>query len=75
MLILESAALPRLAQGLGRFISKKGIEVDPQKIRAIKEQPISTNVHEICGFLELTGYYQRGFSIDPREAFQLYFFI
>lgn len=29
---------------LGHFISKKGIEVDPEKIRAIKELPTPTSV-------------------------------
>ncbi|KAL0554263.1 hypothetical protein IC582_008180 [Cucumis melo] len=36
-----------------------GVEVDPNKIRAISEWPIPTNVCEVRGFLGLTGYYRR----------------
>ncbi|KAL4027645.1 hypothetical protein IC575_010820 [Cucumis melo] len=44
---------------LGHYISKKGIEVDPEKIRAVKEWPAPSNVRELRGFLGLTGYYSR----------------
>lgn len=43
---------------LGHIISRKGVEVDPEKIRVIKEWPIPTNVREVRGFLSLTGYYR-----------------
>ncbi|TYK28130.1 Ty3/gypsy retrotransposon protein [Cucumis melo var. makuwa] len=36
-----------------------GIEVDPEKIRAVKEWPTPSNVREMRGFLGLTGYYRR----------------
>ncbi|KAA0043865.1 ty3-gypsy retrotransposon protein [Cucumis melo var. makuwa] len=49
-------AKPRIGY-LGHFISEKGIEVDPEKIRAIEEWPVPTNVREIRGFLGLIGYY------------------
>ncbi|KAL0556583.1 hypothetical protein IC582_005097 [Cucumis melo] len=55
---LRSFAKPRIGY-LGHFISKKGIEVDPEKIKAINEWPIPTNVREVRGFLGLTGYYRR----------------
>ncbi|TYK09954.1 Ty3/gypsy retrotransposon protein [Cucumis melo var. makuwa] len=42
---------------LGHIISEKGVEVDPKKIRAIREWPIPTNVREVRGFLGSTGYY------------------
>ncbi|KAA0055708.1 protochlorophyllide-dependent translocon component 52 [Cucumis melo var. makuwa] len=42
---------------LGHIISEKGVEVDPKKIRAIREWPIPTNMREVRGFLGLTGYY------------------
>ncbi|KAL0547245.1 hypothetical protein IC582_017174 [Cucumis melo] len=44
---------------LGHYISKKGIEVDSEKIRAVKEWPAPANVRELRGFLGLTGYYRR----------------
>ncbi|KAA0063300.1 Ty3/gypsy retrotransposon protein [Cucumis melo var. makuwa] len=44
---------------LGHYISMKGIEVDPEKIRAVKEWPAPSNVREMRGFLGLTGYYRR----------------
>ncbi|TYK02488.1 ty3-gypsy retrotransposon protein [Cucumis melo var. makuwa] len=40
---------------LGHIISEKGVEVDREKIRAIKECPIPTNVRDVRGFLGLTG--------------------
>lgn len=53
-----SFAKPQIGY-LGHFISKKGIEVDPEKIRAIREWPVPTNVREVRGFLGVTGYYRR----------------
>lgn len=35
------------------------MEVDPEKIRSIKQWPVPTNVREVRGFLGLTGYYRR----------------
>ena len=42
---------------LGHKVSEKGIEKDPQKIVAIKEWPVPTNVHEIRSFIGLCSYY------------------
>ncbi|KAL0561677.1 hypothetical protein IC582_002117 [Cucumis melo] len=44
---------------LGHIISEKGVEVDREKIRAIKEWLILSNVCEVRGFLGLTGHYRR----------------
>ncbi|KAL0541102.1 hypothetical protein IC582_021135 [Cucumis melo] len=44
---------------LENIISGQGVEVDPAKIRAIREWPTPTNVREVKGFLGLTGYYRK----------------
>ena len=43
---------------LGHVVSKEGIKVDPQKIRAIVDWPRPANVTEIRSFLGLAGYYR-----------------
>ncbi|TYK01237.1 ty3-gypsy retroelement transposase [Cucumis melo var. makuwa] len=44
---------------LGHVIYEKRVEVDLEKIRAIRKWPAPTNVREVRGFLGLTGYYRR----------------
>ena len=44
---------------LGHIISSQGVEVDPEKIRAIREWPIPINIRQVRGFLGLTGYYRK----------------
>ncbi|KAL0558943.1 hypothetical protein IC582_003531 [Cucumis melo] len=36
---------------LGHIVSGNGVEVDPEKIRSVKQWPIPKNVREVCGFL------------------------
>jgi hypothetical protein len=45
---------------LGHIISKKGVKVDPKKIRAITKWPKPKNISKLRGFLGLAGYH-RGF--------------
>ncbi|KAD5508936.1 hypothetical protein E3N88_16639 [Mikania micrantha] len=44
---------------LGHLVSYQGVQVDQEKISAIQNWPIPTNVKEVRGFLGLTGYYRR----------------
>eukprot|EP00253_Pinus_taeda_P010631 PITA_10631 len=52
-------------QYLGHVISKDGIAVDPEKIKAIMDWPIPKAVTDVRSFMGLAGYYRRfveGFS-------------
>ena len=52
-------------QYLGHVITKKGISVDPDKIKAINDWPVPKDVTGIRSFMGITGYYRRfieGFS-------------
>ena len=52
-------------QYLGHVVTKKGISVDPKKIRAIEDWPIPKDVTDVRSFMGITGYYRRfieGFS-------------
>ena len=44
---------------LGHVVSKEGITVDPDKIRAIMEWASLRNVDEVRSFMVLAGYYRR----------------
>ena len=50
---------------LGHIISEEGLEVDPEKIEAIRVWPTPRNVSDVRYFMGLVGYYRRfivGFS-------------
>ena len=46
-----------MIQYLGRMVSKDGIFVDSDKIKAIIEWPVPKNVTHIRSFMGITGYY------------------
>ena len=59
---------------LGHMVSKGGISVDPEKIKAITDWPIPRNVTEVRSFLGLAGYYRKyveNFSKVARPMFKL----
>lgn len=59
---------------LGHVITKKGIEPDPSKIKAVRDFPIPTNIKEVRSFLGLAGYYRRfidGFATIGRPLFDV----
>jgi len=43
---------------LGHVVTKEGIKVEPQKVKAITECSRPTNITKIRSFLGLTGYYR-----------------
>ena len=52
-------------QYLGHVVTKEGISVGPEKIRAIEDWPIPKDVTDVRSFIGITGYYRRsieGFS-------------
>lgn len=44
---------------LGYTVSGKGIEPDPNKVKAVQEFPVPTTVRGVRRFLGMTGYYRR----------------
>ena len=51
---------------MGHIVSHEGVKVDPNKIKAIKEWKIPTNLKHLQGFLELTGHYCKFFKNDEK---------
>ena len=52
-------------QYLGHVVTKEGISVDPEKIKAIEDWSVSKDVTIVRSFMGITGYYWRfikGFS-------------
>ena len=41
------------------MVSKDGILVDPNKVKAIMEWSVPKNVYDIRSFMGITGYYQK----------------
>ena len=46
-------------QYLGHVITKDGISIDPDKIKAINEWPVPKDVTDVRSFMGITGYYRR----------------
>ena len=46
-------------QYLGHIISEKGLAIDPEKIKAIIEWSMPTDVLAIISFMGIAGYYRR----------------
>ena len=44
---------------LGHVVSDRGVETDPDKIKALSEWPVPHNVKTLRSFLGFTGYYRR----------------
>ena len=62
-------------QYLGHVISKEGISVDPDKIKAINQWHVPKDVIDVRSFMGIMGYYQKfieGFSkiVNPITSLQ-----
>ena len=44
---------------LGHIVSQKGVKVDPNEIKSIKEWKVPTTIKQFQGFFRLTGYYKK----------------
>ena len=44
---------------LGSIVSRDGIAPDPEKVRAIKEWPVPTDLKQVRGFVALASYYRK----------------
>ena len=44
---------------LGHIVSHEGVNVDPNKIKSIKEWKVPTTIKQLRGFMGLTRYYRK----------------
>ena len=50
---------------MGHVVTKEGISIDPEKIKAIEEWPVPKDMTNVWSFMGIMGYYRRfieGFS-------------
>ena len=57
--LLKCSFVQKEIHYLCHIISGEGISVDPEKVKAIMEWPVSKNAHEVRSFMGLAGYYRR----------------
>ena len=57
---------------LGHIISENGIEMDPDKIKALREKKEPTNVKQVQQFLGLANYYRKFINNFAKKAAPLY---
>ena len=58
-------------QYLGHIISEQGLVFDPEKIRAIREWSMPTNVSAVRSFMRIAGYYHRFVEIFSAIAYPI----
>ena len=59
---------------LGHVVSADGIKTDPEKVKAVKTEPVSVNLKELQSFLGLAGYNRKfilGFSSIAKPLYTL----
>ena len=56
---------------LGHFVSKEGIVVDPEEVRAFMEWEAPKNVDEVRSFMGLAGYYKRSINNFSHIAYPI----
>lgn len=59
MLTLENVSLFGKVTFLGYVVSFQGLQVDQEKVKAIKEWPTPKNASEVRSFHELASFYRR----------------
>ena len=54
-------------QYLGHVITKDGISIDPDKIKAINEWSVPKDVTDVWLFMGITGYYQGSLKVSQES--------
>ena len=56
---------------MGHIISEQGLVADPEKIKAIREWPVPTDVSAVRSFMGIAGYYSRFVEIFSAIAYPI----